>query len=178
MSFCWVSSQFSNHGTPRLQALVDAIRAEGHRAQYLCTAVEPHWGGMGRPLPDVVWSVTNSAAAGVLTALFWLGWAVVLISTFLINHFDLFGLQQVWAHAQGRQAEHPSFRTPLFYKFVRHPTYLGFLLAFWAAPVMTVGHLLFAVRPPATSLSGFCWRNETSSPSMGRHMSNTVRASP
>jgi protein-S-isoprenylcysteine O-methyltransferase Ste14 len=98
-----------------------------------------------RPLPDVVWSVTNSAAAGVLTALFWLGWAVVLISTFLINHFDLFGLQQVWAHAQGRQAEHPSFRTPLFYKFVRHPIYLDFLLAFWAAPVMTVGHLLFAV---------------------------------
>jgi methanethiol S-methyltransferase len=98
-----------------------------------------------RPITDVIWSVGNPVGHGILVALFWLGWVVVLVSTFLINHFDLFGLQQVWAHAQGRQAESPSFRTPLFYKFVRHPIYFGFLLAFWATPTMTAGHLLFAI---------------------------------
>jgi len=98
-----------------------------------------------RPLPDVFWSVANPIGANLLWALFWLGWLVVLTSTFLINHFDLFGLQQVWTHSQGRTAEHPRFCTPLFYKVVRHPIYFGFLLAFWATPVMTYGHLLFAM---------------------------------
>lgn len=98
-----------------------------------------------RPLPDVIWAVTSPIGAGVLTALFWLGWVIVLISTFLISHYDLFGLQQVYDHWRGTKAEPPSFRTPLFYKFVRHPIYFGFLLAFWATPVMTVGHLLFAI---------------------------------
>jgi len=97
------------------------------------------------PLPNVIWSVTNLIGANVLTAAFWLGWAIVLISTFLINHFDLFGLQQVYAHVRGHKAEPPSFRTPLFYRFVRHPIYFGFLLAFWATPAMTAGHFLFAV---------------------------------
>ncbi|MBU6456314.1 MAG: isoprenylcysteine carboxylmethyltransferase family protein [Bradyrhizobium sp.] len=97
-----------------------------------------------RPLTDVIWSVSSPTGAAVLHALFWLGWGIVLLSTFMINHFDLFGLQQVYAHWQGRVAESPSFRTPLLYKVVRHPIYFGFLLAFWSAPTMTAGHLLFA----------------------------------
>jgi protein-S-isoprenylcysteine O-methyltransferase Ste14 len=97
-----------------------------------------------RPIPGVVWSVIHPVGATVLQAIFWLGWATVLVSTFLINHFELFGLRQVYARLTGRPLPPPVFKTPYLYKHVRHPIYLGFLLAFWAAPVMTVGHLLFA----------------------------------
>jgi len=98
-----------------------------------------------RPMPDVVWNVANPIGTGVLIALFWLGWAIVFVSTFLISHFDLFGLRQVYAHWRGIKTEPPGFKTPLFYRYVRHPIYFGFLLAFWATPVMSVGHLLFAI---------------------------------
>ena len=107
-----------------------------------------------RPMPDVIWAVTNPIGAGILTALFWLGWGIALVSTFLINHFDLFGLQQVFSQWRGTKPEPAAFKEPLFYKYVRHPIYFGFLLAFWATPVMTVGHLLFAVATTGYILIG------------------------
>ena len=98
-----------------------------------------------RPMPDVVWQVDSGPLAMALTGLSFLGWTVLFTSTFLINHFELFGLHQVANNLTGRPMPAPRFYTPLFYKFVRHPLYLGFIIAFWAAPRMTMGHLLFAV---------------------------------
>jgi len=98
-----------------------------------------------RPIPGVVWSVETPWAADLLWALFAIGWLLVLLSTFLINHFELFGLHQLWRHARGQPAPPPSLREPLFYRWVRHPLYLGFIFAFWAIPVMTAGHLLLAI---------------------------------
>jgi protein-S-isoprenylcysteine O-methyltransferase Ste14 len=96
-----------------------------------------------RPAPTIVWTVTGPAALA-LTALSYVGFLVLLTSTFLINHFDLFGLRQVFAYASGREIPPSEFRTPLFYRVVRHPLYVGFIIGFWAAPVMSVGHLFFA----------------------------------
>ncbi len=98
-----------------------------------------------RPIPAIVWSVDNEMLAYALWALFGLGWAIVLVSTFLISHFELFGLTQIWNHARGAAAAPPVFRTPFFYKRVRHPLYSGFILAFFATPVMSVGHLVLAL---------------------------------
>jgi len=93
----------------------------------------------------VVWHVENAVGAGVLWAVCALGWGVVLLSTFLLDHFELFGLRQAWAAVTRQVATDGGLRTPLLYRYVRHPLYLGFLLAFWAAPVMTLGHLAFAL---------------------------------
>jgi methanethiol S-methyltransferase len=98
-----------------------------------------------RPILEPVWIVENPLAVAALGTIFWSGWVVLLISTFLISHFELFGLKQVFARMLGWALPEPQFHTPLFYKRVRHPIYLGFLLSFWAAPVMTAGHLLFAI---------------------------------
>ena len=100
--------------------------------------------GKRRPLPAVVWQVSNVHVASTLYALEALGWILVLSSTFLINHFELFGLHQVTNNLTGRVMPAQQFRTPLFYKVVRHPIYLGFIIAFWAAPTMSMGRLLFA----------------------------------
>ena len=97
-----------------------------------------------RPIPMIVWEVEGAAAA-VLWAVFALGWAIVLLSTFLINHFELFGLRQVWANMRRVAIPGPVFRQPFFYKFVRHPLYAGFFIGFWATPQMTAGHLLLAI---------------------------------
>lgn len=97
-----------------------------------------------RPIRTLVWSVTDTSIVLAIDAIFWLGWALVLISTFLISHFELFGLKQVVARFANRRLPEATFHTPLFYRYVRHPLYLGFLFAFWATPRMTVGRLVFA----------------------------------
>jgi len=97
-----------------------------------------------QPIPAPVWTVHNPIAAGVLDGIFWLGWVVLVASTFMLNHFELFGLSQVFARLFGKQPSDAKFRTPLLYRYVRHPILLGVLLAVWATPVMTFGHLLFA----------------------------------
>lgn len=98
-----------------------------------------------RPMPGVVWEVEDSIGGGVLWALFGAGWVLVLLSSFAISHFDLFGLQQVYRYLHGREQAAPGFKMPLLYKIVRHPLYVGWITVFWAIPRMTVGHMVFAV---------------------------------
>ena len=98
-----------------------------------------------RPMTGTVWSVTGLTSSTILWAVFGFGWLVVLLSTFMIGHFDLFGLNQVSMNLRGQEPEPPSFKSPGFYKLVRHPIMVGFIIAFWATPEMTTGPLLFAV---------------------------------
>jgi protein-S-isoprenylcysteine O-methyltransferase Ste14 len=99
-----------------------------------------------RPLLEVIWNVRNATISLILQVIFFAGWAIVLVSTFLINHFDLFGLRQVYLQ---QKYTYLGFRKPGFYKFVRHPIMLGFIIAFWATPKMTLGHLVFAIATTA-----------------------------
>lgn len=107
-----------------------------------------------RPIPALVWNIDQPQIALLLTALSLVGWLLVLTSTFLINHFELFGLYQVTRNLSGKPMPAASFRTPLFYRFVRHPIYLGFIIAFWVTPAMSVGHLLFATVTTAYIIIG------------------------
>ncbi len=102
-----------------------------------------------RPMTDVLWNVENTVGRYILWTLFFLGWAMVLVSTFLINHFDLFGLRQVYLYQRGQDYTDLDFKTRFLYKIVRHPIMLGFIIAFWATPYMTVGHLVFALATTA-----------------------------
>ncbi len=98
-----------------------------------------------RPMPDVIWSVESGVWSTILIGLFWLGWGIALLSTCMINHFDLFGLRQVYLHLKDKEITPIEFKEPGLYKYVRHPLYLGFIMAFWATPYMTLGHLVFAI---------------------------------
>ena len=107
-----------------------------------------------RPLPAVVWQIGDPTLVMIVQGLALFGWAIAFLSTFMISHFELFGLQQVFVYLSGSSVPKGEFRTPGLYKLVRHPLYFGFLLAFWAAPVMTWGHLLFAAATTGYVLVG------------------------
>lgn len=111
-----------------------------------------------RPIDGTVWSASGVPASAI-AIVFWLGWAVLFISTFLINHFDLFGLAQVWSAWRGTARPEPAFRTPFLYRVVRHPLYVGFLMVLWAAPTMSRGHALFAAASTGYILIGI-WLEE------------------
>jgi protein-S-isoprenylcysteine O-methyltransferase Ste14 len=98
-----------------------------------------------RPMTSVVWDLSGTAAALPLQILSWIGWGILLLSTFLLNHFELFGLAQVWTSFKKCELHPVAFKTPSLYRVVRHPLYLGFVIAFWSAPRMTIGHLVFSI---------------------------------
>jgi methanethiol S-methyltransferase len=102
-----------------------------------------------RPLTAIIWHIDNAPGSFIIWCLFWAGWLIVLLSTFMVSHFDLFGLRQVYLHLRNKQYKDIGFKAAGLYKLVRHPIMLGFLIAFWAAPVMTAGHLLFSVATTA-----------------------------
>ena len=107
-----------------------------------------------RPMPTVIWNIQEPEMAMVVATLSFIGWVIVFTSTFLINHFELFGLHQVANNLAGREMPAPVFRTPFYHRFVRHPIYLGFIIAFWATPTMSAGHLLFATVATAYIFTG------------------------
>jgi protein-S-isoprenylcysteine O-methyltransferase Ste14 len=102
-----------------------------------------------QPIGGVIWRIDNETASSIILGLYAMGLLIVLVSTFLINHFDLFGLRQVYLYLTGRPYTQLEFRTPFFYRYVRHPLYVGWLFTFWSAPVMTVAHLFFAAMTTA-----------------------------
>lgn len=105
-----------------------------------------------RPIPAEVWNIENPLGVAIMWTLFAAGFTIVLVTTFLLSHFELFGLKQVWLHLRGQAPTSLPLSQPLFYKLVRHPLYTGFFIAFWATPQMTAGHLLFAVAMSAYML--------------------------
>ena len=127
--------------------LLNYVPAPIERATYVLLSslvlVLMFW--LWQPIGTTVWNVESPIGRTALTGVYWLGWGMILLATFLISHFELFGLKQALEPIRPGKPGNHSFRTPLLYRFVRHPMYLGFLLAFWATPHMTVGHLVFAL---------------------------------
>jgi methanethiol S-methyltransferase len=107
-----------------------------------------------RPILGEIWNVENTTAKTVLFGIFWLGWGIVLFSSFIISHFDLFGLRQVWLYLSNREYHHLKFQARSLYKLIRHPLMLGIIIAFWATPHMTTGHLVFAITATVYILIG------------------------
>ncbi len=141
------------------EAITRFIPAAAERSTYvLCSSVAlaalfAFW----QPLGGTVWNVTDPVLRNAINVVFGLGFSLVFVATLLINHFDLFGLRQVWLYLVGKPYTYLEFRTPLFYKYVRHPLYVGWLVAFWATPSMTGAHLLFAVMTTAYILAAIRW---------------------
>jgi len=141
------------------EALTQFIPAAAERSTYvLCSsllliALFAFW----QPIGGVVWDVTNPVFRNAINVVFGLGFALVFVATLLINHFDLFGLRQVALYLVGKPYTYLEFRTPLFYRYVRHPLYVGWLIAFWATPTMTGAHLLFALLTSAYILMAIRW---------------------
>jgi protein-S-isoprenylcysteine O-methyltransferase Ste14 len=131
--------------------LTTVIPAEAERSTYVLASslalLLLFW--QWRPLPGVVWEIQNGVGRAVLLAGFAFGWLLVLVTTFAINHFDLFGLRQTWMAFRGTPQTPLRFMTPVLYRIVRHPLYVGWFFAFWCTPIMTVTHLLFAVMTTA-----------------------------
>lgn len=125
-----------------------------------------------RPMAGWVWYVEHQVVATVFTTVFWLGWAIVFISTFMINHFDLFGLRQVMLYAAGKEYTYPGFTTTGLYRYVRHPIMLGFLIAFWATPQMSVGHLVFACATTGYMIIGIYFEERNLRQFLGRTYEN------
>jgi protein-S-isoprenylcysteine O-methyltransferase Ste14 len=137
---------FSTAGASGFRGLTKIVPRSVERTTYAITSlllllIFWQW----RAVPQVVWHASGDAARMAPWGAFWLGWLIVLLSTFMISHFDLFGLRQVMLNFQGQPYSHPPFMTRGFYRLVRHPIMLGFVIAFWAAPTMTLGHFFFAV---------------------------------
>lgn len=128
-----------------------------------------------RPIPKEIWHTDDSVGSMVLQVLFWGGWLIVLLSTFMINHFDLFGLRQVFLHLIGREYATLEFRTVSLYKYLRHPIMLGFIIAFWATPQMTIGHLMFAITTTAYILIAIQWEERDLIKFHGEHYENYRR---
>ena len=119
-------------------------------ASLLLTLLYWQW----RPMLGVIWRVDNPTGKAILFGLFWLGWGTVLFSSFIINHFDLFGLRQVWLHITNREYHHLEFQARSLYRLIRHPLMLGMIIGFWATPDMTTGHLVFAITATVYILIG------------------------
>jgi protein-S-isoprenylcysteine O-methyltransferase Ste14 len=120
-----------------------------------------------RPMPEVVWDVSGSTLGTVLTVGLYLGFVIVLISTFLIDHFDLFGLRQIWLHLQKKEYTPVEFQTTGLYSYVRHPLMLGFIIAFWCTPTMTMGHLIFAIATTAFMFLGMVLEEQDTAKLLG-----------